>query len=75
LQPRSQPPSCSRLASAPATLGAFGFPLAHVLVHGWISVRDVMTQPANATATQRSLLAVLELTEPQCRFDRASRSE
>jgi hypothetical protein len=59
-----------RLATAPASLGPLGFPLSHVLVHGWISVREVSVAPALADGAHRVLTAVLELTEPRCRFSR-----
>jgi hypothetical protein len=64
-----------RMASLPGALGFLGVPRMHVLVHGWISVRDLMTRPAIAAGAQRGLTAVLELTEPRCRFDRSTPSE
>ena len=57
-----------RLATAPGSLGGFGFPLSHILVHGWISVRDVDVKDAIVPAAQRTLTGILELTEARCRF-------
>ena len=57
-----------RLATAPGSLGALGFPLSHVLVHGWISVRDVEVKAPIVPGAQRTLTGILELTEARCRF-------
>jgi hypothetical protein len=46
-----------------------------VLVHGWISVREVSALPPLVDGADRTVSAVLELTEPRCRFDRASATE
>lgn len=59
-----------RAATAPAVLGALGFPLSHVLVHGWISVREYQTEAPLVDGAHRSVRATLELTEPRCRFTR-----
>jgi hypothetical protein len=56
-----------RLATSPASLGPLGFPLTHVLVHGWISVRELRVVPPVVEGADRALSAVLELTEPRCR--------
>ncbi|HEY6881309.1 MAG TPA: hypothetical protein VI299_24955 [Polyangiales bacterium] len=56
-----------RLATAPGSLGPLGFPLSHILVHGWISVREVALAPPLAPGADRVLTASLELTEPRCR--------
>jgi hypothetical protein len=64
-----------RLATAPAALGSFGFPLTHVLVHGWISVREVGVQPPLVPGGQRVVSALLELTEPRCRLLRGGATE
>ena len=61
-----------RLASAPGSLGPLGFPLSDVLVHGWISVREVDVKPPLVAGAHRTLSAVLELTEARCRFNRAA---
>lgn len=61
-----------RLATAPGGLGPLGFPLSDVLVHGWISVREFDVKPPLVDGAQRTLTAVLELTEARCRFNRAS---
>jgi len=57
-----------RLATGPSALGVLGFPLTDVLVHGWISVRDVAVKEPIVNGAQRTVSAVLELTEPRCRF-------
>jgi len=57
-----------RLATGPSALGVLGFPLTDVLVHGWISVRDVAVKDPIVNGAQRTVSAVLELTEPRCRF-------
>ncbi|MDB4991643.1 MAG: hypothetical protein JWN04_6821 [Myxococcaceae bacterium] len=57
-----------RLATAPGSLGALGFPLSHVLVHGWISVRSAEVKEPIVAGAQRTISAVLELTEARCRF-------
>ncbi|HEX5656216.1 MAG TPA: hypothetical protein VFX59_03435 [Polyangiales bacterium] len=59
-----------RLATAPASLGPLGFPLSSALVHGWISVRELNVMPPIVDGAHGSLTAVLELTEPRCRFSR-----
>jgi hypothetical protein len=59
-----------RLATAPAYLGPLGFPLSDVLVHGWIGVRELNVVAPPVEGAQRALTAVLELTEPRCRFSR-----
>lgn len=64
-----------RVATAPGSLGALGLPRSHVLVHGWISVREVAAIPPLVEGADRTVSAVLELTEPRCRFDRASAAE
>jgi hypothetical protein len=64
-----------RLATAPASLGPLGFPLSDVLVHGWISVRELHAGPPIVEGAHRALTAVLELTEPRCRFSRDARPE
>jgi hypothetical protein len=64
-----------RLANAPASLGPLGFPLSDVLVHGWISVRELNVVPPIVDGAHRALTAVLELTEPRCRFARDARHE
>ncbi|MDB4972847.1 MAG: hypothetical protein JWN48_1188 [Myxococcaceae bacterium] len=56
-----------RLATAPGSLGALGFPLSHVLVHGWISVRNVEVKAPIVSGAQRTITGVLELTEARCR--------
>jgi hypothetical protein len=61
-----------RLATAPGGLGALGFPLSDVLVHGWISVREVDVKPPLVDGAHRTLTAVLELTEARCRSNRAA---
>lgn len=61
-----------RLATAPGALGPLGFPLSDVLVHGWISVREVDVLPPLVEGAHRTLTAVLELTEARCRFNRAA---
>jgi hypothetical protein len=61
-----------RLASAPGALGPLGFPLSDVLVHGWISVRELDVKPPLVDGAHRTLTGVLELTEARCRFNRAS---
>jgi hypothetical protein len=55
------------MATAPASLGALGVPLDHVLVHGWVGVRDRSVEAAAAPGTHRTVRATLELTEPRCR--------
>ena len=59
-----------RDATAPSALGALGFPLSHVFVHGWISVREVAVSDALVAGAHRTLNATLELTEARCRFTR-----
>jgi hypothetical protein len=61
-----------RLATAPGALGALGFPLSDVLVHGWISVREVDVKPPLVAGAHRTMTAVVELTEARCRFNRAA---
>lgn len=57
-----------RLATAPGSLGPLGFPLSHVLVHGWISVRDVDVKDPIVPGAERTIAGILELTEARCRF-------
>lgn len=64
-----------RTATSPAALGPFGLPLSHVLVHGWISVRELSAAAPLIHGADRTVTSVLELTEPRCRFDRASGTE
>lgn len=60
-----------RAATAPSVLGALGFPLSHVLVHGWMRVRDLTVGEPLVDGAQRTLIAVVELTEARCRFTRS----
>ena len=55
-----------RLASAPASFHALGFPVSHVLVHGWIAARKAYTEPPLVDGGHRIVRARLELTEPHC---------
>lgn len=64
-----------RLPTTPAALGPLGFPRSDVLVQGWIAVRSLEAEPPLVPGADRTLLAVLELTEPRCRFARATPSE
>jgi len=64
-----------RLATTPAALGPLGFPRSDVLVQGWISVRSMTAEPPLVAGADRTLLAVLELTEPRCRSERAAPTE
>jgi hypothetical protein len=64
-----------RTATSPASLGPFGLPLSNVLVHGWISVRELSAAAPLVPGADRTVTSVLELTEPRCRFDRASGTE
>lgn len=57
-----------RAATAPGALGPLGFPLSSVLVHGWISVRELDTEPPIVAGAHRAVRATLELTEARCRF-------
>lgn len=56
-----------RLATAPGFLGPLGLPLDHILVHGWIAVRDASTAAPLVPGAHRTLQATLALTEPRCR--------
>ncbi len=64
-----------RFATAPASLGSLGVPLSHVLVHGWLRVRELTAGAPIAPGAQRSLQANVELTEPRCRPARARGTE
>ncbi len=64
-----------RFATAPGSLAWFGFPLSHLLVHGWLRVRDLAADRPFAPGAQRTLHATVELTEPPCRFARDTRHE
>ncbi len=64
-----------RLATEPASLGPLGFPLADILVHGWIGVRELTVVSSPVASAPRALTAVLELTEPRCRFTRTALPE
>jgi hypothetical protein len=55
------------LATAPAVLGPLGLPLDHVLVHGWVGVRERSVEAGATPDTHRTVRATLELTEPRCR--------
>ena len=56
------------LATAPQALGALGLPLDHVLVHGWVGVRERSVQAGATPDSHRTVRATLELTEPRCRL-------
>jgi hypothetical protein len=56
------------LGTAPAALGTLGLPLDHVLVHGWVGVRERSVEIGATPDTHRTVRATLELTEPRCRL-------
>jgi hypothetical protein len=59
-----------RLPTAPASLGALGLPVDHILVHGWLGVRARSVDDQGLSAlTHRAVRATLELTEPRCRTE------
>ncbi len=55
------------LASTPTWLGPFGVSQDHVLVRGWIAIRERSVREALADGAHATQLATLELTEPRCR--------
>lgn len=56
-----------RLATSPDALGsAFGLPVDHILLHGWLLAREASSEAPLAPGMHRTLLATLELTEPRC---------
>jgi hypothetical protein len=55
------------LATQPAALGPLGIAVEHVLVRGWIAVRERTAEVALSPHASRTALATLELTEPRCR--------
>jgi hypothetical protein len=64
-----------RTATGPGALGPLGFPLSSVLVHGWISVRELDSEPPIVSGAHRSVRATLELTEARCRFRKGEQSD
>jgi hypothetical protein len=59
-----------RLPTAPVSLGDFGLPVDHILVHGWLGVRARSVDDEGLSAlTHRAVRATLELTEPRCRTE------
>ncbi len=56
-----------RMPSWPGALAALGFPLEHVLVHGWLRITALSMHEPLAARAQRTLRATIELTEPSCR--------
>lgn len=55
------------LATAPASLKAFGRPVDHALVQGWIAVRKRSVTEPLAAGAHRTVVAALELTDRRCR--------
>ncbi len=55
------------LATQPAALGPLGIAVEHVLVRGWIAVRERTAGFPVSPHASRTALATLELTEPRCR--------
>lgn len=54
------------LATEPAWLGLFGLSTDHVLLRGWIAVRERSLRAPLGPAAHQTLVSTLELTEPRC---------
>lgn len=55
------------LATHPSWLGPFGFSTDHVLVRGWIAVRERAIHAPLGESAHATLTSSLELTDPRCR--------
>ncbi len=55
------------LATHPSWLGPFGLSVDHILVRGWLAIRERAVHAPLAVSAHATLTSTLELTDPRCR--------